>query len=320
MSGTTARRARTARRGPSGRAAVAALALAVSLAPHGAGATDARAPTPRELDCAARLGLPWGPIGSCRDALLATAVTVTAATGLIAWWHRGFDTRFDVAREGWFGPDTYSGGIDKLGHAYSFYVATRMLNRGFGWAGMPADGSLRLSAGLALALGLGIETLDGLARGGQYGFSWEDLAMDALGVGLGWIAESHPEFDRWFALRWLRSSAGDPRRTYDHHQYFAVLRLSGWSALGPRNPLRYLELMLGYGATGFRGESALGAADDRARTLYAGVGLNLTELLDRTAFSGPWRGGRSHGFATELLRYVQVPGTAALAEAHTWRP
>jgi hypothetical protein len=53
---------------------------------------------------------------------------------------------------------------------------------------------------------------------------------------------------------------------------------------------------------------------------YAGVGLNLTELPDRTAFSGSLRGGRTHWFATELLRYVQVPGTAALGELHTWRP
>jgi hypothetical protein len=173
---------------------------------------------------------------------------------------------------------------------------------------------------LALGLGLGIETLDALARGGKYGFSWEDLVMDGLGIGLGWLAESDPSFDRWFAFRWLRSSGGDPQRTYDHHQYYAVLRLSGWSALGPYNPLRYLELMVGYGATGFRGDSPLDSAGDRARTVYAGIGLNLTELLDRTAFSGSLGGGRAHWFATELLRYVQVPGTAAFGEVRTWRP
>jgi hypothetical protein len=279
-----------------------------------------RPPTARELRCASDFGLPLGPIGSCRDALLATAVTVTAVTGFVAWWHRGLDTRFDVAHEGWFGPQTYSGGIDKLGHAFSFYVATRMLNRGFGWAGLPAGESLPLSMALALGLGLGIETLDALARGGKYGFSWEDLVMDGLGIGLGWLAESDPSFDRWFAFRWLRSSGGDPQRTYDHHQYYAVLRLSGWSALGPYNPLRYLELMVGYGATGFRGDSPLDSAGDRARTVYAGIGLNLTELLDRTAFSGSLGGGRAHWFATELLRYVQVPGTAAFGEVRTWRP
>jgi len=58
---------------------------------------------------------------------------------VVAWWHRGRDTQLDVARGGWFGADTYSGGIDKLGHGFSSYVDTRMPNRGSGRAGMPAD-------------------------------------------------------------------------------------------------------------------------------------------------------------------------------------
>jgi hypothetical protein len=137
-------------------------------------APSPRAPTPRERECAASLGLPFGPVASCRDALLATAITVTAVTGFVAWWHRGLDTQFDVAHEGWFGADTYSGGIDKLGHGFSFYVGTRMLNRGFGWAGMPADESLPLSIKLAVGLGLGIETLDSRAAAstGSRGRTW----------------------------------------------------------------------------------------------------------------------------------------------------
>ena len=294
-----------------------AAALMAADAPNAGGR---RAPLPREVECAASLGLPLGPIADCRDAILATTVTVTAVTGFVAWWYRGLDTRMDIAHEGWFGADTYSGGIDKLGHMFSFYVGTRMINRGFGWAGLPADESLALSTTVALGLGLGIEVLDGLARGGTYGFSWQDLVMDAAGVGLARYAESNPGFDRWFAFRWLRSSVGDPQRRYDHHQYYAVLRLSGWSALGELNPLRYVELMTGYGAIGFRGESELASADERRRTLYVGIGLNLTELLDRTAFAGRMGGGRTQWFTTELLRYVQVPGTIATGSAKTWQP
>lgn len=133
------------------------------------GAPDAgsrRPPLPREIECAASLGLPSGPIADCRDAILATTVTVTAVTGFVAWWYRGLDTRLDTACEGWFGADAYSGGIDKLGHMFSFDVGSRMMNRGFDWAGLPANESLALSTTLALGLGLGIEVLDGLARGG----------------------------------------------------------------------------------------------------------------------------------------------------------
>lgn len=188
---------------------------------------------------------------------------------LAAWWQRGLDTQFDVAHEGCFGADTYAGGIDTLGHAFSF--------------------------------GLGIET------------------PDALALALGWLVEMRPGFGRWFAFRSLHSSAGDPQRRHDHHQCHTVLRLSGWSGLAAWNSLRYVEIPAGFGAVGFSGESSLEASDDRARTAYAGIGLNLTELLDRTAFSGEWRGGRTHRFATELLRCVQVPGTAAIGEAHVWR-
>jgi hypothetical protein len=274
----------------------------------------------RAADCAASLHLPAGPFETCRGVILTTAIVTTSVMGFVAWWHRGLDTQFDVAHEGWFGPDTYSGGIDKLGHAFSFYTGTRLATRAFGWAGVPADESLALSARLGLALGLGIELLDGFARGGQYGFSWEDLTMDVAGIGLAWLAETQPGFDRWFAFRWLYTRSGDPARRYDHHQYYAVLRLSGWSALGPANPLRYVELLAGYGAQGFQGESSLGASDQRSRSIYLGIGLNLTELLDRTAFAGASGGGRSQWFATELLRYVQVPGTAATTPVLTWRP
>jgi hypothetical protein len=277
----------------------------------------------RAAECAATLRLPVGPIDSCRDAIVATAIATTAVVGLVAWWRRGFDTEFDVAHEGWFGANTYAGGIDKLGHAFSFYAGTRLMTRGLGWAGVPHGESLALAGGLALGLGLGIEVLDGLARGGTHGFSWNDMAMNAAGTGLAWLAESRPGFDRWWAFRWRYAPGGDPERSYDRHQYYAVLRLSGWRALGASHPLRYVELLAGYGARGFGGDAPAGTAgstDDRERSLYVGIGLNLTELLERTAWRGDAAGGRTQRVATEALRYLQVPGTAATTAVRTWRP
>jgi hypothetical protein len=274
----------------------------------------------RTAECADRYGLPRGPIHDCTDAIVVTAVAVTAVAGFVAWWHRGLDTQFDLAHEGWFGPDTYSGGVDKLGHMYSLYVGTRLMSSAFQWAGASEREARNRASALGLGIGLGIEVLDGLARGGKYGFSWQDLVMDVAGVSLAWIAETEPAFDRWFAFRWMRDSGGDPNRRYDHHQYYAVLRPSGWSALGAANPLRYVELLAGYGAIGFRGESSLDSSDQRQRTVYVGVGLNLTELLDRTVWTTGLGGGYTQWFATQLLRYVQIPGTAATTSAKTWSP
>lgn len=256
------------------------------------------------------LRLPWGPIESCTAAVVVSGVATSALVSAAAWWDEGFDTRFSVAREGWFGPGTYAGGIDKLGHAFSFYAATRLGTRGLSAVGASHDEAIRLSAGVALGFGFGVEVLDGLSRSGRYGFSWEDLAMNVVGVGLGVAMEANPRLDRRFAFRWMYSPRGRGDSWYDHHTYLVALRLSGFDAIGPRNPLRYLEIAAGYGASGFRSDFDFSAGDLRRRTLYLGVAWNVTEMLDRTVFRGGRRNGRAHRWTTEALRYVQPPGTA----------
>lgn len=270
-------------------------------------------------DCEAALRLPWGQIESCRTAVVAGTVATTATLSMLAWWSQGFTSRFSVASEGWFGKHTYAGGIDKLGHAYSFYVATRLGTRALTWARLPPSEALGLAAGLGLGVGLGIEVLDGLSRGGRYGFSWEDLAMNAVGTGLGVLMESRPELDRYLAFRLMYSRGGREGSWYDHQLYLLAFRLSGLSAIGPANPLRYVELVTGYGAKGFRRDQDYSVEDTRRRTAYVGIALDLTELLDRTAFAGSARHGSAHRWTTEALRYLQPPGTVVAAHRH-WRP
>jgi hypothetical protein len=263
--------------------------------------------------CEASLRLPWGPITRCSQAVVAGAVGATAAVSLLAWWSQGFSSDFSVADEGWFGPNTYSGGIDKLGHAYSFYLGTRLGTRALGWAQVPHDDALRLAAGVGLGVGLGIEVLDGLSRSGQYGFSWEDLTMNAIGIGAGVLMESHPELDRRFAFRWMYSAGGS--QWYDHHTYLVAFRLSGLASIGRNNPLRYLELVAGYGAKGFRSDFDFSAGDTRRRSIYLGVALNLSEVLFGSG-RAHGREGRAQRVAEEALRYVQVPGTAVAKAWH----
>lgn len=265
----------------------------------------------READCAAALRLPWGPLEDCRQAVIAGAVGATAAVSLLAWWGQGFHSDFSVADEGWFGARTYSGGIDKLGHAWTSYVGMRLGTRALTWAGLPHRDAIRLAAGVGLGVGLGIEVLDGLSRGGQYGFSWEDLAMNLVGTGFGVLMESRPELDRHLAFR-LMYRSGD--KWYDRQVYVLAWRLSGLPGVGRDNPLRYLEVLAGYGARGFRSDMDFGDGDTRRRSVYVGVGLNLSELLDRWVFTGS-RGSRTQRWSDEALRYLQVPGTAV---ARSW--
>lgn len=264
------------------------------------------------------LRLPWGPLESCTTAIVVAGVATSALVSVAAWWDQGFETRFSTAREGWFGPDTYAGGIDKLGHAFSFYAATRLGTRALTAVGASRGDALRLSASVAFGFGLGVEVLDGLSRSGRYGFSWEDLAMNVVGIGLGMAMESNPALDRRFAFRWMYSPRGRSESWYDHHTYLVALRLSGFESTGS-GPLRFLEVVTGYGASGFRSDFDFSGGDRRRRTLYLGLALNVTELLDRTVFRGEARGGHAHRWTTEALRYVQPPGTAAALRS-SWRP
>lgn len=266
--------------------------------------------TQQARDCETVLRLPWGPIESCRTAVVVGTVATAATLSMLAWWSQGFDSRFSVADEGWFGKGTNSAGVDKLGHAYSFYLSTRLGTRALTWARLPHDDALRAATGLSLAVGLGIEVLDGLSRGGRYGFSWEDLVMNVAGVGFGMLMETHPELDRYLAFRLMYSPGGREGSLYDRQLYLLAFRLSGLSAIGPGNPLRYLELVTGYGADGFRSDLDYSQQDLRRRTAYFGVALNLTELLDRWVFTGGARHGTTHRWTTETLRYLQPPGTA----------
>jgi hypothetical protein len=280
---------------------------------------DATSATVPRRDCETALHLPWGPIESCRTAMVAGTLATTATLSMLAWWSQGFTSDFSAASEGWFGKGTYAGGIDKLGHAWSFYVATRLGTRALTWARVPPAEALGLAAGLSLGVGLGIEVLDGLSRGGRYGFSWEDMAMNLVGTGFGVLMEARPELDRYLALRLMHSRGGRDGSWYDRQSYLLAFRLSGLAAIGPANPLRYVELVAGYGAKGFRSDLDYSSGDTRRRTAYVGLALNLTELLDRTAFAGDARHGRAHRWTTEALRYLQLPGTVVAARRH-WRP
>lgn len=295
------------------------LAVASGLAAASAAADDPSAAAAPARSCEEALHLPWGPIDSCRSAVVAGAVGTSAALSALAWWDQGLGSSFSTASEGWFGKGTYAGGIDKLGHAYSFYLATRLGTRALAWARVPQDEALRLAAALSLGFGLGVEVFDGLSRSGRYGFSWEDLTMNLVGIGLAMWMEADPRVDRSLAFRVMYSPAGRRDSWYDHQTYLLAFRLSGLTAIGRDNPLRYLEVVAGYGAKGFRSDFDYSQEDLRQRTAYVGIALNLTELLDRTVFSGSARNGRAHRWATETLRYVQPPGTA-IGFRKRWTP
>lgn len=244
-------------------------------------------------------------------ALLLGSVGATAAYGRSKWWQDGFTGRFRSVNEGWFGAGTETGGADKLGHVMFAYTGTRLMARGYEWAGNDADRSLRYGLWTAVGTLLGVELVDGYSR--KWRFSKEDVVANLAGGALAWWLETTPAADALLDLRlqYGRSQGPQGRRDFDPfgdysgQRYLLVLKASGVPVLRERAVLRYLEFSLGYGARNFEDEARALVAP--TRHVYFGVALNLSELLRSTAFKGNARPSRTQRLSETFFEYVQVP-------------
>lgn len=253
---------------------------------------------------------------------LAGATAVITATG-IANWNWG-SSPFRFRREGWFGKDTASLGMDKLGHAYSAYVLTDFFASGIEKASPAARRRPPYTAAiLSMGLMTYIEVFDGFSK--DHGFSYEDLAVDAAGALFAVARRSIPGLREKLDFRLLykpsRSTiralgclpephcdrdgetVRSPITDYSGQRYLLALKLAGFPQLS-QGPFRFLELHAGYYARGFTREEEI-RGDSLRRRLFVGAGLNVGELLF---------GRRPRGLGGDLksvLNYLQLPYTAA---------
>jgi hypothetical protein len=224
-------------------------------------------------------------------------------------------SNFSTINEDWFGQDTYAGGADKFGHMYSTYVGTRLLTRAFEWAGHGRDKAAWLAAATTWGAMLAVETGDGFSS--RYRFSKEDLVMNTLGTGLGLLLEKNPELDKVLDFRLLYRSSDDARRLnqvdiVDDHSgqtKLFIAKACGIPALRKIEPLRYLELAVGYGSRGYEPN----AGGERSRHIYYGISLNIAEILGASVFRES-AGSRTQKISNGILEFVQLPGTAALGD------
>lgn len=213
-------------------------------------------------------------------------LNATVAGGILTWgvlnWDY-FQASPSAHSEGWFGAGTKSGGADKLGHAYSTYVAGRAFRAIYlDWG---YDEKRAGQLGILSALGAVTLMEVGDSFSPTFSFSYEDVLMNLSGAGFGYLMESCPELDRKldFRVEYLPEFGSDFSfdliTDYEHLKYLLVLKGSGFDALGD-SWLRYLELHAGYYTRNYEGYHP-GGADHRERTLYLGVGLNVGQLLAR---------------------------------------
>jgi hypothetical protein len=256
--------------------------------------------------------IPWRLGGA------AAAITFTG----IANWDWG-SSSFHFHREGWFGKDTKSLGMDKLGHGYSAFVLTEFFTGGIDRAS-PGSQYRSYTAGL-LAMGLMtyIELFDGFSK--DHGFSPEDLVVDAAGVAFSIVRRAVPglrdkvdfrllylpDKDTFQSLNCLPRpscsregvvTAHSPITDYSNQRYLLAFKLAGLRTL-KRTPFRLIELQVGYYARGYTAEDQL-RGEPLRRRIFFGLGLSVGELLF------PKGRGWAGKAARSALEYLQVPYTA----------
>ncbi len=237
--------------------------------------------------------IPWDIAG------IGVGITVLGIYG----WDWG-SSDFHFTSEGFFGKDTYNGGMDKLGHAFSTYMTTEFLTARIRQAAADPAYAPFLAALLAMGFMTYVEVFDGLSY--KHGFSYQDIIMNTAGAGLSILRNRFPEIAEKvdFRLQWMPSDSVewiDPATDYMGQKYVLAIKPAGFDIF-KETPVRFTELHLGYYARGFKDAPA----SERERNFYVGVGLNLAEIYDAVTNGDDSIPSRAIKTGFE---YVQVPYT-----------
>ncbi len=202
----------------------------------------------------------------------------TAVIGVVNWdWG---NSGFHFQNEGWFGRKTGSGGMDKLGHAFTgAFLADLFTDRIRMTADRP-EGAAVTGALLSFGVMTMVEVFDGFAT--DHGFSYEDMLSDGAGIAFSLLRNTVPGLREKLDFRQEyvpRSYMGGfhPILGYEGKRFLLALKLSGFETFR-YTPLRYLEIHAGYYARGFS-RAAQEAGVPKVREPYIGIGINLNELF-----------------------------------------
>jgi len=212
-------------------------------------------------------------------------------------WEYG-ESSFHFYNEGWFERKTKDGGADKLGHFWSCYALSHLYSyvyRKWGYTDKEANLYGALSS---LGANLFMELADGFSP--SQGFSYEDMIMNIVGCGVGYVWGKSPSLASKIDFRTEYTPQFTSRdiwvfNNYDRHKFLIALKADGFNFI--KNPyLRYLEFHVGYYARGYEGYEQ-GGPDDRRRNIHIGLGFNVSKLAQKFV-------------NTRVLDYIQIPYTS----------
>lgn len=234
---------------------------------------------------------------------MAVAFGYMTAVNIAKIINRGETGSFKTRNEGFFGRDTPELGVDKLAHAHNTYMLAELIAARIRRNTGTTRGTAMSGALLASGLMFYSEVYDGF----KGGFGVHDLVFNSLGAGFSVLRNTTPGLEDKLDFRVLvipnhQIYSPTGHEHYRQLRYMFALELAGFKGL-ERSPLRFVELHAGYYGKGFT-DPEQDRGEARQRKLFAGVGLNLNELLFKRA--PRTKAART---ASQVLDYWQPPYT-----------
>lgn len=215
------------------------------------------------------------------------------------WWWKDDYHSFQFERDGFV--DGYWLGVDKAGHFFTSYLYFHSLNELLAWADFSPKTRRITSVALPLAWAISIEIGDGFS---SYGYSWEDLASNTMGIGLGLLQERYP-YMRNFKVKmsyyptahYRNNGFKDWALTADYRGHCYWLSFDVHNLL-PHKAQRYwppfLNMAVGYGIDPKESYEVVPSMRD----FCIGFDWNLSSIKTKN---------KSRYVAKELLDYIHYP-------------
>ena len=214
----------------------------------------------------------------------AAAVGAGVLQGIGAPLQYGWES-WNVTDEGWFSRNTYTGGADKISHFIISSGVSRLMYEVYTNLGHPQDQSFTLAVATSFMSGLMVEIMDAYS---VYGFSLQDLTVDALGSAAGALINRHHLQDLLglriglattdVPLSYVGESVETLGHSYNDEIYAADLKLGGLVKRLHGQPgfERFFLTSFVYFTRGFGYAPPL---PTRYQEVGFEVGLNFTEIL-----------------------------------------
>ncbi len=245
--------------------------------------------------------------GNTLEYILFGSVPALVLVWGITVWKWGTAPEWHVENDGWgMEQDSYTGGADKIAHAWGIYAVSRTASFVF-----EKDGDSRGWAALkgfifGQCVGLGIEAGDGF--GDTYGFSWGDMLWNTGGL-LALAFDLYPPLDNLIGFQFEYWPSKDHRERRDRwveftsdvsgQKFILALKLAGVPYVGT-SFLKYFQLDFGYYTRGYWYNPS--HWNYESRHAYIGFAFNLSEVCESFLPAGGFS-----ATASRFFKYYHPP-------------